>query len=131
MASTPKRPPNRRARLAMSGALTAIGIAHFVAPKGFEAIIPEELPAKRALVYGSGVAEVALGVALAVRPTRAVGWATVGLLAAVFPANINMAVRNIQVPGAPAVPQWALWARLPMQGAMAWAALAATRPTSD
>ena len=125
------RAPNRAARAATSGILTTVGVAHFVAPDGFEAIIPEELPAKRALVYASGVAEIGLGVALALKPTRRVGWAVVALLLAVFPANVNMAVRQVEIPGAPAVPRWLLWARLPGQLVMIWAALAATRPVPD
>ena len=120
--------PNRAARAAMSGILTTVGVAHFVVPDGFEAIVPEELPARRALVYGSGVAEIGLGIALALKPTRRVGWAVVALLLAVFPANVNMAVREIDIPDAPPVPRWLLWARLPGQLVMVWAALAATRP---
>jgi len=132
MTSTDRTRTSRTtARRAMGGALAAIGIGHFVAPQGFEAIVPDELPAKRALVYGSGVAEIGLGAALALRPSRRVAWAIVALLVAVFPANVNMAVRDIQIPGAPAVPRWAAWARLPLQAVMIWAVLAVTRPTAD
>ena len=46
-----------------------------------------------------------------------------GLLLAVFPANVHMAVNAEQVKGLDLdrVPRWALWARLPLQPlAMLW-----------
>ncbi len=46
-----------------------------------------------------------------------------GLLVAVFPANVHMAVNPEQVRGLDLekVPRWALWARLPLQPlAMLW-----------
>lgn len=121
------KPPNRAARAAMSALLVGVGAMHFREPEFFDALIPEELPAKRALTYGSGVAEIGLGAALAVKPSRNVGRAIVALFIAVFPANINQAVRNVQPPGLPPVPRWASIARLPLQGLLIWAALAATR----
>jgi uncharacterized membrane protein len=45
------------------------------------------------------------------------------LLAAVFPANVHMALNPEQVPGLDLdrIPRWALWARLPLQPlAMLW-----------
>ncbi len=123
------KPPNNAARAAMSAVLLGIGAMHFRKPEFFDALIPEELPAKRALTYGSGVAEIGLGAALAVKPSRPVGLAIVALLLAVFPANINQAVRNVQPPGLPPVPRWASIARLPLQAVLIWAALAATRDT--
>ena len=121
------KPPSRAARAAISAILLGTGVLHFREPEFFDALIPEELPAKRALTYGSGVVEVALGAAMAVKPTRTVGWTTVALFVAIFPANINQAVRNVQPPGLPPVPRWASVARLPLQGLLIWGALAATR----
>ena len=119
---------NRFARFSMAAAFTGIGVLHFVNPEPFEAIIPDAIPNKRIWVYATGVAEVAGGAALALRPTRKVGWLLAALLVLVFPANINQAVQGIQLPGAPDLPRWALFARLPLQAVMIWAVLAGTRP---
>ncbi|QTI68229.1 DoxX family protein [Gordonia polyisoprenivorans] len=77
---------------ALAGMLLTIGTLHFVAPKPFDEIIPEEIPADpRMLTYASGVAEVALGVGLLVPATRKPSAAAAAaLFVAVYPANINM-----------------------------------------
>ncbi|WP_028936844.1 DoxX family protein [Pseudonocardia spinosispora] len=79
---------------AMSGFLTVMGILHFVAPKQFDAIVPESLPGgHRTWTYLSGVAE--LGVAAAVaspRTRRTGGLLAAGLFIGVFPANVKMAI---------------------------------------
>ncbi len=125
--SAPVRAPSKLARYGIGSSLVGVGVLHFVSPKQFEAIIPEELPAKSFWVYCTGVLEVAGGAQLIRRPTRRLGFLLVGLLLLVFPANINMALRDLAVDGAPTIPKWALWARLPLQFVMIWAVLAATR----
>lgn len=122
---------DRGVRLSMGASFVTIGILHFVAPRPFEAIIPQEIPAKRFWVYATGVMELAGGIQLLRRPTRRLGWLLVGLLLLVFPANINMALRDLSIDGAPEVPKWAAWARLPLQFVMIWAVLRATRPAAD
>ncbi len=102
---------------------------HFAMPKPYEAMMPRYLPAHRELVYASGVAEIAGGVALMHPRTRAwAGWWLIATLVAVFPANLNMALnpdRYAQhVPGG----ERALIARLPLQAALiAWVHAAAKR----
>ena len=97
------------------------GVMHFVIPKVYKRIVPRSLPAREALVYASGVAEIAGGVGLMSGKTRrAAGWWLIATLLAVFPANVNMALHADEFPqvpgGAPA-----LWARLPFQGVfIAW-----------
>lgn len=75
----------------MGAGLIAMGILHFAAPKGFDSIIPDEIPLpKRFLTYASGVAELAIGAGLLAPPTRrASALAAVALFVAVFPANVN------------------------------------------
>lgn len=70
------------------------GTMHFVTPKLFDAIVPPQLPGKaRTYTYVSGVAELAVGAALAVPRTRRIGGTLAALLfIAVFPANVQMAV---------------------------------------
>jgi uncharacterized membrane protein len=90
------------------------GVLHFVFPSMYRKIIPTYLPAPGALVAISGVAEIAGGMGLLVRPLRrAAGWGLIALLVAVFPANIYMAVSPERV--GVKLPGWMLWGRLPLQ----------------
>jgi uncharacterized membrane protein len=99
------------------------GILHFLIPRTYEAIVPDYLPAKRELVYASGVAEIAGGAALLHPRTRRAGaWWSIATLVAVFPANLHMALN----PGRyEQIPRVALWLRLPFQALfIAWATAA-------
>ncbi|GGL69274.1 DoxX family protein [Halocalculus aciditolerans] len=111
----------------MSALYVGAGVMHFVAPRSFERIVPPGFPNPRGLVYLSGVAEVALGLGVLVRRTRrASAWGLVALLAAVFPANVYMAVDDVAAALVPdehrRAAQIAAWVRLPLQGVlMLWA----------
>ena len=103
---------------------------HFLRPRLYRAIIPPYVPAPDAMVYISGVAEIAGGVGLmTARTRRPAGWWLLATLAAVFPANLHMALHPEDYPqipgGAPA-----LWARLPFQAVFAAWVLSAMRPES-
>ena len=104
------------------------GVMHFVKPGWYMRIMPPYLPRHRELVYVSGAAEIAGGLATVHPSTRRLGaWWSVATLLAVFPANLHMALDPKKY--AKAVPGGAptLWARLPVQGLfIAWA-LAAGR----
>jgi len=92
------------------------GTMHFVRPAGFLAIMPEFIPFHAFWVYASGVVEIAGGLGLFFSNYRKVaGWTLFILLIVVFPANINMAVNEIQLPGSDPLPVWVMWARLPFQ----------------
>ncbi|WP_435063015.1 DoxX family protein [Halobaculum sp. EA56] len=127
----------KRPLLYVMGPLYVVaGVLHFVAPKVYAQVVPPELPRPLDLVYLSGIAEVALGVGVLIpRTRRASAWGLVALLAAVFPANLHMAVRDVTVEGVPAwmrdPPDAALWARLPLQGVLALWAWWYTRPMPD
>ena len=102
-------------RVIASLAMIGIGITHFTAPDGFVKIVPAFLPAPLLLVYTSGFFEIAGGVGLLVaRVHRLAAYGLIALYVAVFPANINMAVHDIQ-PAASHIPEAALWLRLPFQ----------------
>jgi len=75
------------AMFATSGAL------HLARPQIFEPLVPRALPARRGLVYASGVAELACAAGLLhPRTRRAAGWASAGLLVGIFPGNVQMAL---------------------------------------
>jgi uncharacterized membrane protein len=96
------------------------GVAHFLIPKPYRAIVPPGMGDPAKVVAISGVAELAGGVGVLLSPTRRLaGLGLIALLAAVFPANLHMA-RNPEKFAR--IPRWALWARLPLQPlAMLWA----------
>jgi uncharacterized membrane protein len=108
-----------RSRLALAAFFTSTGAMHFLKPRFFEAIVPPAIEsAKQEVVAISGAAEIAGGLAVLHSPTRSFGriW-LLGLLVAVFPANVHMAVNPEQIRGLDLrkIPRWALWARLPLQ----------------
>jgi len=114
-------------RWALTLAMVAMGVLHFTAESFFVQIMPPQLPAPGLLVRLSGVLEIALGLSLIPTAMRRLGgYALVALFIAVFPANIYMAMADVQLQGMPA---WfrqpsplALWLRLPMQLVfIAWA----------
>jgi uncharacterized membrane protein len=81
--------------------------------KAYVAIMPDYLPAHRELVYLSGVAESASGLASMHPRTRRVGGVLgIATLIAIFPANVHMAQHPERYPK---IPPWALYARLPLQ----------------
>jgi uncharacterized membrane protein len=102
------------------------GVMHFVSPGFYVQIVPRWLPWHLELVYLSGVAEIVLGVLLLVPATsRVAAWGIIALLIAVFPANLNMALNDVQLDPPPPFGQpspLANWLRLPMQLVLiAWA----------
>lgn len=98
------------------------GVNHFVAPDPYVAMMPAALPWHLELVYVSGVFEILGGLGLLIPQTRRLAaWGLIALLIAIFPANLNMALNHLPLAGKH-VPQWALWARLPLQAVLiAWA----------
>jgi uncharacterized membrane protein len=95
------------------------GTMHFVVPRSYEAIVPPRIAKwKKELVVISGVAEIAGGIAVLPESTkRGARWWLLATLAAVYPANVHMAVNSKDFAR---IPPAALWARLPVQFLFAW-----------
>lgn len=107
------------------------GVLHFRIPGPYAKIVPPFLPWPLAIVYISGCAEIAGGIGLLIPKLRQfAAWGLVVLLVAVFPANIYMAMGQIQVTADP-LPSWVLWARLPLQFLLIWWVLWSARPAYD
>jgi len=117
-----------RALRALVGPLFVVaGALHFTRTRWYEAMMPDYLPAHRALVYASGVAEMAGGAGLIVPAARRpAGWWLIATLIAIFPANVWMAQHpeRYRVPGGRAT----LLARLPLQAVFVALVRAAMRP---
>ena len=99
----------------------AAGANHFRDPGFYLPAMPSWLPWHRELLDLSGVAEVLGGIGVLVPLTRrAAGWGLIALLIAIFPANVNMALNDVQ-PSGRHIDRWLLWARLPIQAVLvAW-----------
>jgi uncharacterized membrane protein len=95
------------------------GIMHFVVPRQYQAIVPAALRRwRKEIVVASGVAEIAGGLLIVPKRTSKAGrWWSLATLTAVYPANIEMALRPERYPK---IPPAALWARLPLQFAFGW-----------
>lgn len=103
----------------MAAIYIVAGLLHFIRPRTYLAIMPPYLPAHKALVFWSGVAELALGLALLLPVLRTwAAWGIIALLIAVFPANVYMATGE----KFGKIPAWVRWGRLPLQAVLiGWA----------
>ena len=109
-------------RFLLTFLMVGMGTLHFVMPEPFVQIMPAFLPWPLELVYTSGAFEILGGVGLLIPSvSRQAAWGLILLYIAVFPANVNMAVNQIQLEGMEVSPIF-LWIRLPLQiGLIAWA----------
>ena len=109
----------------------AAGVNHFVMPEAYESIIPDALPYKRALVYVSGLAEMA-GATASMHPRTRLwgGRFLIATLVAVYPANIYMAINADDYPNVPGG-RAALLARLPLQALFIYWVWRATQDEPD
>ena len=119
--------------LVMGPMYVVAGILHFLVPGVYVQIVPPVFPAPLALVYLSGLAEIAVGIGLLIpRTRRYAAWATIALLVAVFPANVYMATSGVVVEGIPGggdPSALVRWGRLPLQAVLVLWAFWYTRPS--
>jgi uncharacterized membrane protein len=102
------------ARIATALFWIVAGTMHFVIPRQYESIVPPQIARwRQECVVVSGVAEIAGGIAVLPNGSRRLArWWLLALLAAVYPANIHMAINSKEFARIPAP---LLWARLPVQ----------------
>lgn len=114
---------------ALAALLLTAGTTHLLRPRPYERLIPRSLGRPRAWVLGSGVAEIACGVAVAAPRTRRHGaLATAALFVLVLPGNVVMALDSLRGSHGTAY-RAAVWGRLPLQVPLVlWALAVAQRP---
>lgn len=119
------------ARCGLGIAFVAAGVSHLVNTTPFEQHLPNWVPAAPAIIVVSGIVEIILGGALVIarRSAPVVGSAAVVFLVSVFPANVYVAVADVDVDGLPGglYP----WIRLPLQALFVGWAWASTRAPHD
>lgn len=108
-------PGRRAARAALAVMLVLTGVAHFVSTEAMVQMVPPFLPGAVAIVYATGLAELAAAgwlLARVARPAPGLGWALAAFFAALLPANVYSAVAEVGLGGhGPAY----LWFRVPLQ----------------
>ena len=110
----------------LAGIFTVSGALHLVRPGLYEPLMPAWVPAHREVVLGSGVAELACAAGLLAPSTRRqAGVASAALLAAVYVANLKMAVDATR--SRSTFFKVAAFGRLPLQWPMLRAAVRAAR----
>jgi uncharacterized membrane protein len=88
---------DRSARL-IGGAFIGAGVSHFARPDFFEAIVPRWFPDVKFANRASGAAEIVCGLGMFPRRTRRVAaFGLLGILAGVFPANVDMCINDVDV----------------------------------
>jgi uncharacterized membrane protein len=102
------------ARDALSLMLVFTGVSHFTFMKDdFVRMMPPSIPWPRALVYFTGICELAGAVGLLLSEFRRIAaYALIAFFLAVLPANIHAARVGVTLRGKPAT---SLWLRIPVQ----------------
>ena len=105
-------------RLALAVMLLFTAYGHFKFPKGMILMVPDFIPAKKALVYITGIMEIAFAISIMIPQTRY--WGSIGLLIfliIIFPANIHASFNTVNIDKAnytgPGLKY--LWFRIPFQ----------------
>jgi uncharacterized membrane protein len=108
-------------RWALAIMLVVTASAHFTAMKqDLARMVPVWIPEPMAVIYLTGVLEVAGAIGILLRRTRRLaGICLCILFVAMFPANLRAAREGMSVGGNPAT---ALWLRVPMQILFVWLA---------
>ena len=89
------------------------GVMHFIKPKLYLRIMPRYLPYPRALVFLSGIAEIALGIMLCFPYTKYIAAYGIILMLLVF-LLVHVYMLSSEKAGA-GIPKWILILRIPLQ----------------
>lgn len=117
--------PRLLGRVVLGSFLGVAGLGHFFARDAFTAQVPPWVPFTDAVIYLSGVIEIAFALALLFAPARwrpRAGWLLAAFLVVIFPGNISQYVeqrdqfgmtsdgaRLIRLFFQPVFVVWALW----------------------
>ena len=108
------------ARIATGLTFILTGATHFLIPAKFLEIMPPFIPAPLLMVYLSGFFEILGGAGLILPGTKRIAaYGLTALLLAVFPANVYVALNNVQLGGFMSY-SFYQWLRLPLQFVLIW-----------
>jgi uncharacterized membrane protein len=94
------------------------GIFHFIKPKAYLRIMPRYIPSHKLLVYLSGIAEIALGVALLFPETKDLAIYGIILMLLIF-LLVHFYMLSSKKAGV-GISVWILLLRLPLQFVLIW-----------
>ncbi len=95
--------------------LIGMGFGNFFEFEEFIRVVPSYIPYPGMMIWVTGIFEILGGIGLLLPSTsRLMAIVLLVLFAAVFPANLHMAMSNIPGEGFP-VPSWIMWAKIPIQ----------------
>lgn len=96
------------------------GIMHFIKPKIYMRVMPRFLPAHKALVFHSGIAEIITGAALFIpKLASAAIYGIIAMLGVFMLVHVNMIFDKKAAAG---IPFWIVILRIPLQfGLIYWA----------
>ena len=118
-------------RRGLAAAMIVAGSTHLAQPDPFLAHLPDWAPARELTVAVTGVIEIIFGAALVwpMRNPRRVGRLLAAYLVLVFPANVYVAVADVDVDGQPGGVY--SWLRLPVQALLVWITFWLTADTAS
>ena len=105
-------------RAGLGAVLVLTGIGHFLYPEGLAMMMPDFIPYKLALVYITGVIELAAAVGLLIPKTQKVtAWLLIVFLVLILPCNIYAAMHHVDYQKATYDGSGTeyLWFRIPLQ----------------
>lgn len=83
-------------RIAMAAMLVFTAIGHFVYTKGMTLMLPEGIPFKTAIVYLTGILEIAAAIGLFIPNLKIIAaWLLIVFFILVLPANIYAAIKQL------------------------------------
>jgi uncharacterized membrane protein len=107
-------------RIGICAVFLFAAVGHFFKTEQMMQMLPSFVPARRALIYISGVVEVLFAIAVLAMPNPFyVGLCIMGYLIVIFPSNIYAARYRIPFGGHSMGPRYLL-ARLPLQLLLIW-----------
>ena len=106
------------ARIAMSVMLLFTAMAHFAFTKGMTMMLPSAIPYKTAIIYLTGIIEIAAALGLLFPNIRTLtGWLLIAFFILILPANIYSAIHHVdyQKGTFDGKGQSYLWFKVPLQ----------------
>jgi uncharacterized membrane protein len=109
-------------RLALAAVFLFTATGHFARARAMAGMLPDWIPGRLAIIWASGLIELAFAVGLALPAyARMTGLAVIAFLVLVFPANVSAAARRVDFGGHGGGLGY-LWVRAPLQlFLIAWA----------
>ncbi|MGM0580881.1 MAG: DoxX family protein [Bacteroidota bacterium] len=105
-------------RIAMAVMLVFTAAGHFAFPKGMSMMLPDFIPYKLAIIYMTGIIEIAAAIGVLIPSLREItAYLLIVFFILILPANINAAIKQVNLQKATLDGHGLayLWFRIPLQ----------------